>query len=73
MDINNDGILTKLELEKSDENLSPEIIYGLFLVADTNNDNKITYNEYKIVAGAFDSNKPHRTSEVVFLYIYQLL
>lgn len=65
MDINNDGILTKIELEKSDENLAPELIYGLFLVADSNSDGKITYEEYKVVAGAFDSNKPHQTSEVI--------
>jgi len=52
-DLNKDGILTRKEIENSDKTLGPEIIEGLFLVADTNVDGKITYEEFKQISATF--------------------
>jgi Ca2+-binding EF-hand superfamily protein len=52
-DLNNDGILTRKEMENSDKTLGPEIIEGLFLVADNNLDGQISYNEFKQISTAF--------------------
>lgn len=46
-------MLTKKEVENSDKTLGPEIIEGLFLVADTNLDGQITSEEFKQISTAF--------------------
>lgn len=47
------GVLTRKEMENADNTLGPEIIEGLFLVADNNLDGKITYEEFKQISTAF--------------------
>jgi Ca2+-binding EF-hand superfamily protein len=61
--VNKDGILTHKEIESSDKTLGPEIIEGLFLVADTNKDGRITYEEFKQISTAFgQQNDKHSQS-----------
>lgn len=52
-DLDKNGVLTKKEVENSDKTLGPEIIEGLFLVADTNLDGQITSEEFKQISTAF--------------------
>ncbi|KAI1722694.1 EF hand domain-containing protein [Ditylenchus destructor] len=61
LDKNNDGIVTREEMQQNDEKLPEEIISGLFLVADENRDGKITFKEYGVVSSAFGGQ--HKTSE----------
>ncbi|KAI6241043.1 hypothetical protein M3Y99_00416000 [Aphelenchoides fujianensis] len=53
LDADKNGVLTHKELEQSNENLGAEIINGLFTVADTNNDGRITYEEFEKIAHTF--------------------
>ncbi|KAI1708846.1 EF hand domain-containing protein [Ditylenchus destructor] len=61
LDKNDDGIVTREEMQQNDEKLPEEIINGLFLVADENRDGKITFKEYGVVSSAFGGQ--HQTSQ----------
>ncbi|CAD5216436.1 unnamed protein product [Bursaphelenchus okinawaensis] len=65
LDTDKNGILTRAELKNSKENLGPEIIEGLFLVADTNGDGQITHQEFGTIQGAFGQTPSSRKSENV--------
>ncbi|KAI6201288.1 Sodium leak channel non-selective protein [Aphelenchoides besseyi] len=52
-DLDKDSLLTRNELERSNEHLGSEIIEGLFSVADANRDQRISYEEFEKISGAF--------------------
>lgn len=52
--MNGDGVITPSEVENTPEKIPVEIVQGLFQVADTDRDGKITQKEFQQVAGAFD-------------------
>ncbi|KAH7722602.1 Protein H10E21.4 [Aphelenchoides avenae] len=54
LDVNGDGVITPSEVENTPEKIPVEIVQGLFQVADTDRDGKITQKEFQQVAGAFD-------------------
>jgi Mn-dependent DtxR family transcriptional regulator len=64
-DLDKDGILTRKEMENSDKTLDPEIIEGLFLVADTDLNGRITHEEFKQISTAFGQE----TEKVLSKYI----
>uniref|UniRef100_A0A158R5Q4 Calcium-binding protein n=1 Tax=Syphacia muris TaxID=451379 RepID=A0A158R5Q4_9BILA len=49
IDLNNDGIVTREEAQKSEGGILTEIIEGVFQVADVNRDGKITLSEFSSV------------------------
>ncbi|TKR67968.1 hypothetical protein L596_024031 [Steinernema carpocapsae] len=57
IDSNGDGVLTREEAEKSQEQIPVEILNGLFSVADINRDGKISYQELSAVLDNYDKPK----------------
>ncbi|KAI6235563.1 hypothetical protein M3Y95_00064600 [Aphelenchoides besseyi] len=63
-DLDKDGLLTRNELERSNEHLGSEIIEGLFSVADANRDQRISYEEFEKISGAFGKTSNSNSQKI---------